>query len=382
MKKRNMLLMSMLLWLGNAWVACAQPVASKYLCKNLEELAGRLQTDYNIDCSRVATYPLQQNTVVVSRNSCREIDHIGFQLFPPLIMEQNPSPAYRFVERYLLQLFLKKSDADINASLREDKVTLRLGTLPLRKEIHKSLAAVLPEIARCQSFVVTTDNNYYAVSWYEGNRQLLLVRFPIQYELLWGMNKKEVENLFYRDLMSYQPAATPKEESVEADYLKVLNDSCLVYEGDFYGIEAMNSNRYYRKGEKGKLLPVCNVWQPEESVCNLFTLYPDNRIQACVVQNLYSHRKLEFEVTLAKLIDFCRSNGCEPYVGIESIENGQVKGMVTLLNRSAGYNHLLYFSTDLRILLRPERFKMDVHLYAYVPTHNIQNLYFDKKQNK
>lgn len=41
----------------------------------------------------------------------------------------------------------------------------------------------------------------------------------------------------------------------------------------------------------------------------------------------------------------------------------------------------MHFNTDLRILEHPEKYKMNIQLYAYVPTHNIHSLFSEKINN-
>ncbi|MGYP005874682701 len=49
--------------------------------------------------------------------------------------------------------------------------------------------------------------------------------------------------------------------------------------------------------------------------------------------------------------------------------------MMILLNRSFGYNHVMHFNAGPRMLEHPEKYKIEIQLYAYVPTHNIHSLF-------
>lgn len=104
---------------------------------------------------------------------------------------------YQFVERYLLELFLLRDDNAINRQLYEDKVSVRFRG-ERRKDVHTALLKVLSELKTNVSLSITTDNSHYSVLWTEKDHPLLYLRFPIQYELLWGMNKKEIEHIFIR----------------------------------------------------------------------------------------------------------------------------------------------------------------------------------------
>ena len=81
---------------------------ARYACRNLQQLAAELGREYDIDCTRARQVPLGRNVLVVTQDSLRRVDHIGLQVFPEHIVRDNPSPVYRFVERYLLELYLRR----------------------------------------------------------------------------------------------------------------------------------------------------------------------------------------------------------------------------------------------------------------------------------
>lgn len=361
----------------------AQDTAGNFQSRKLQEISKLLKEQYGIDCTAAFLDNVSGCPLDVQRNVMNQISHIGFKLFSRQLTESNPSPIYHFAERYLLELYLTENDTALQRKLKEDKVTLYPEGNKTKVVSKRSLTDILPGLANCPSLFVTTDNTYYTMTWNEAGKTRLFLRFPIQYELLWGMNKAEAESLFYPSLCLFkekpQPSTEPGDEA--ASTLTVTEDSCLVSEGEIYAVESMNTNRYYRK-EGQRYVPLHDINHPEMSLRNLFTLEADKRITATVVQRKYGLKKEKFTVQLNRLLSFARQTGCEIFVGIESIEKGKAKGMAIMLNRTMGYNHLLYFDTDLRILQNPEHYKMNIELYAYVPTHNIANLYSDKNKPK
>lgn len=358
----------------------AQAMDSQFLSRKLQEISELLKERQGIDCTATFLDNVAGCPLVVQRNGMNQISHIGFKLFSRQLTESNPSPIYHFAERYLLELCLTENDAALQKKLKEDKVTLYIGNNKEIKVSRRNLSDRLPGLISCPSLFATTDNTCYTMTWNNEGKVLLFLRFPIQYELLWGMNKAEIENLFYPSLSLFkeQPRPTEQLTAEVAEALTVIEDSCLVSEGEMYAVESMNTNRYYRK-EGQRYVPLYDINHPEMSIRNLFTLGADKRIAAAVVQRKYGLKKEKFTVPLSRLLSFARQGGCEIFVGIESIEKGKAKGMAIMLNRAMGYNHLLYFDTDLRILQYPGHYKMNIELYAYVPTHNIANLYSDKK---
>ena len=356
--------------------------APRFANGNLQRLAGQLQAEYGLDCTRPGTQELGQNRLVVTQDSLRRIDHIGLALFPESIVRENPSPVYHFVERYLLELYLPQEQPTPEQRLKEDNVTLRFPSNP-GGSLRDDIARHLPRLDEHTSLLVLTDNHRYSVSIYRGERALFVMRFPIRYELLWGMNKVEAENGFYEALLRYRPpraTAVPPLAAAQASALQPDGDGCLVLTGDSYVIAAVNNDRFYRLAPDGTCRPVLDRTHAEESLRNLF-LMPDLSagITASVTQRMYRRRTLQFDIPLHHLLSFCRTAGCQAYVGIETCTAERVTGTVILLNPSLGYCHQLYFETDIGILDHPRRHKMSLELYAFVPTHNIGNL-FDEKE--
>lgn len=88
-------------------------------------------------------------------------------------MEQNPSPVYTFVERYLLELLLTDNDEGMRHLLEESKVMVRLGQNN-RLLTHARLLSVLREMNSAHSFIITTDNSRYTMVWYHDKEMLFL----------------------------------------------------------------------------------------------------------------------------------------------------------------------------------------------------------------
>lgn len=354
----------------------------KFLNIKLQEIASQLSTTYNLECNAPKSVVLpslcRDKEVVVAMDCFGVINHIGFKLFDRTIAEQNPSPVYNFVERFLLELYLMKDNALIARSLKESKVAWKSEYMK-GKSFTSFLSFVLSRINSSQSIVITTDNSRYAVSWFESGHLLFSMRFPIQYELLWGMNKVEAENHFYSDLLTYRTTKAPLTRTEpDPEYLVAINDTCYCLSGDFYGIDAITSNQYYKKTTEGKYIQLVDLKYPAESIFNLFTISSSPRIQAHVTHKMYGGKKNVFDVPLGTLVNFCKAAGCEVYVGAESLEENMLTGVALMVNRALGYNHLFYFTTDVRILSRPADYLMNVQLNAFVPVHNINNLYGDK----
>lgn len=366
-----------LLLLGGSAPAVGQTV--RYTNSRLQRLAEVMTNRYGVNCSRAATVRLGMHQIVVEKDAFGEVYHIGFRLFSRELMEQSPSPVYRFAERYLLELYLMKSHQEVAARLKEEKVELRffMQEGALLEQLRKAITAVQREL----SFVMTTDNSFYTLLWREQGRPCFLMRFPIQYELLWGMGKQECENSFQQRLQTFsvpkqEPIAAPDEATMEKQ-----KNGCLRCPGDWYEIAEMTTDTYYRRNGK-RLEPVCGENYPVESVHNLFTLLRGGRLTVEITQRRYGGQKTECTAPLAQLLALAQEEGCEAYVGIEQLDEQQIAGCVILINRSMGYNHVGYFSIPLIALKPGSNAAFPLELFTYVPTHNIKNMYEERSQPK
>lgn len=357
---------------------------SRFANRNLRQLAAALEASYEVDCTRPGTTAFGRKRFVVEQDSLGRIVHIGLKIFPDEIVRKYPSPVYHFVERYLLELYLQSDPAETNRRLKEDQVVLRFSDDDTGK-IRHDIDQHLPRFDTNTSLYVLTDNNRYTVTAYQGKKMTFSMNFPIRYELLWGMNKIEAENGLYEALAYYHapqsqpPLPLPANES---NYLQADGEGCFVLPGDTYLIETVNADRFYRQKGGGLYLPVWEQRWAVQSLHNLFQLPIDRGVTASVKQRLYNRRTLEFDIPLHKLLSFCRVSGCRAYMGIETCTTDSVTGTVVLLNPSYGYCHQLYFSVPAALIAEPERHKMKIELYAFVPTHNIGNLFYEKRQKQ
>lgn len=313
-------------------------------------------------------------SMIVEKDGNGRINHVGVKLFDRKIMKDYPSPSYLFVERYLLWILLTKDEARINERIKEDRVSIRSGqslTHSIYNNVYLSLADIKPD----QSFIITTDNSKYAVTWLEDRRAVLSVSFPIQYELIWGVNKKEAESSFKADLLDFVRNVSKYPSDNIPTELEETEKGCFCSDGDFYGLEEITSYRYYHKKEPQGYRLIYNPDYPVESTANLFTGSPDPAIQIQITQRMYGNKRESYTVPLAGFLAFCRANGCEVFVGIENQLEHQIDGSVIIVNRSLGYNHILYFSVDTRIWGEGARYPVVAQLYAFVPMHNVGGLY-------
>ena len=346
--------------------------------EKVKSIAEILYTDYKIDCENSTEAEIDKMAIIIRKNASKKILHIGFKLFPNKTIDKHPSPAYNFIEYYLLNLYLLKEDSIILRQMNEDKVQILFGNKTRKQHLRKQLAEAVSALNRSSSFTIDMTGNNYTMAYADDENKVFKIHFPANHQLLSGMNKKESEQFFYTSLTSF-PGAPCIEDTVDARTLEKIGENCYLQKGETYQIEAMNTNRYYTL-QNGNYLQLADTLQAGRSVQNLFTMQADNRIEANVTLRLYGQKKIDFSIPLHKLLEFCRANGCKVFAGIESAGASSIKGTVILLNQAQGYSHTMSFEVDPRILNRPEAYKIKTDLYTFAPVHNIESIFFENQR--
>ena len=346
--------------------------------EKVKSIAEILYTDYQIDCENSTEAEIDKMAIIIRKNASKKILHIGFKLFPNKTIDKHPSPAYNFIEYYLLNLYLLKEDSIILRQMNEDKVQILFGNKTRKQHLRKQLAEAVSALNRSSSFTIDMTGNNYTMAYADDENKVFKIHFPANHQLLSGMNKKESEQFFYTSLTSF-PGAPCIEDTVDARTLEKIGENCYLQKGETYQIEAMNTNRYYTL-QNGNYLQLADTLQAGRSVQNLFTMQADNRIEANVTLRLYGQKKIDFSIPLHKLLEFCRANGCKVFAGIESAGASSIKGTVILLNQAQGYSHTMSFEVDPRILNRPEAYKIKTDLYSFAPVHNIESIFFENQR--
>lgn len=346
--------------------------------EKVKSIAEILYTDYQIDCENSTEAEIDKMAIIIRKNASKKILHIGFKLFPNKTIDKHPSPAYNFIEYYLLNLYLLKEDSIILRQMNEDKVQILFGNKTRKQHLRKQLAEAVSALNRSSSFTIDMTGNNYTMAYADDENKVFKIHFPANHQLLSGMNKKESEQFFYTSLTSF-PGTPCIEDTVDARTLEKIGENCYLQKGETYQIEAMNTNRYYTL-QNGNYLQLADTLQAGRSVQNLFTMQADNRIEANVTLRLYGQKKIDFSIPLHKLLEFCRANGCKVFAGIESAGASSIKGTAILLNQAQGYSHTMSFEVDPRILNRPEAYKIKTDLYTFAPVHNIESIFFENQR--
>lgn len=316
--------------------------------------------------------------VYVSKDNSGTVNAAGIQLFDKQLinsMDAHNKIICGFVERYLLELLVNQMPGTYK-KLIEDRVKI----FPNADSDNMQRDMIVKALNGC-------DNDTGMEIEYHGSKgkvtltnsneeELLKMEFPMSYELMTGMTKMEAENALYDNLMYFcanHNGDTVKNE-VEEKGLMNYKENIMKTTDNRLDDKDMYGTKYYRKKGK-KLMPLYDGKFPLESVFTLMNgAYDNTDVTAIITVNMYGYKKKKFEIPLKYLTDFFEYNGCELYTGINKADNGMIEGAMVACNRFMNYNHIIVFELNTNIFLNKNNNRINIMLYGYIPTHNVNLL--------
>lgn len=226
-------------------------------------------------------------------------------------------------------------------------------------------------------FSLTDDSTRYQASW-QGVGMKVDLLFPKQYDLLLGYDKYELTQRLITNLSIRQTDFRNAPVKWKESSLQKIRGNVFYDRGDVFMIPQMKSGTYLmKKGTAWSYL--FNAYFPEESVLNLFShAHQMNFLLPFSLAVKGYNSSAAKSIGLADFVSLMISEGCRPYVGIETMDSKQITGTVIYLNRDLMYEHLLYFQLPLEVFHKKDNVRIKAVLYPYIPLNNLENLYADE----
>ncbi len=304
----------------------------------------------------------------------KEVEHIGYAIFPKGMREGAPSPVYNFLERYALQASLPlKRTKTVGRQMYEDEVTFTKGnintllTLWGKENLEFSLENLQHRICRA--------------TWTQNGNVLCSVSFPVNYNLYHGTDLVENQRRLIEDLQRASVTSTSTDEPVTKEQLaKIIEPNYFLLKGDSMYVASLNSDKYYVEGKNDEFSLLFSDRHPVESFANLLmTNSISNNIQASIKLVLYDFKSETINVPLVNMLNYFKAKGCKAYFGVIRSEQEQHTAELLLLNREEGYCHTLKlnFSTS-NVTSRSGT--ISGRMNCYVPISKIKFLFDEKKK--
>ena len=292
------------------------------------------------------------------------------RLFSDEMKAAYPSVIYDFLDRYLYDINHRQRGYELNQRMADDKVIVTEGSID-------NISKLSPEMP----FSLTRNEDAsYEVCWTDtlGNT-LLGLQFPIQFELLLGQPKAEIEKTMRHQLDICSNVVTPQPLNSE---LEKMSDGYLrTIPVTHYYVESLNTATYYQKEKGEKMKPVYGKDQKWYSATNLFHGLIDDTsdYRLYIEQSLYGFNKQSYTISLNQWLNYCVENKLAIYFAIEEEREDGLKALLIAQSHDLGFNHMLS-------IIIPDNFveKRNVTLKAtmnaYIPTDNVKDLYQQYKE--
>lgn len=341
-------------------LACSmQANTASFTTKRLKGMAEYLSLN-GLDTLRTGsyeTYSYKGRPLVIRVNKWGEVEHIGLKLFSSGLRELYPSPAYDFLERYLLERNASPTDREEGTKMQWDRVYFSVG----------SPATAL----RIDSTAEYNANYYelkvYRVAWSVNGKTVLRMTFDMDYQLMSGCTEIELETNFMRSLSRFETSKINRQQNIRFPE----KDTEFIRKGDYFISSFIRDDQYYTKKE-GEWELVRSTKRPMHSVANIMLDTNSNdSIHLKVIMDQYGYKKDTLMSTYRQFIQLCAKEGCIPYYGLKDKGNDTYSSTVFLVNRQGGYLHMLNAIIPLSVIDKPEETIIEGRLYTYIPLFNL-----------
>lgn len=280
----------------------------------------------------------------------------------PCDSETNPVIC-AFLDRYIHELLTwQQPDVSLSQKMRDDKFIVLQGSFENISYFADSTTFSL----------IRYEDKAYEAIWYDGSDTLLHVAFPIQYELLLGKPRIEIEQGLQADISVAPNAGQVAHMPSRLDSIapNIYRSNPMLH----YQIPSLTNSRYYRLDSMCTMVLLCDSMYAYYTLANMFLqgLERDYTIQ--VSQNIYGFRQLHYTISLQQWLAYCTSNRLTSYAAIEEEYEDGYLVLVVAENQDLNYNHILSVLVP-RDFLSNCNAPLQAEISAFVPTHNVADLY-------
>lgn len=302
----------------------------------------------------------------VRTNQLGDISHIGYKLFSDqLVSAYGYSPAFDFLERYLLELDLGLDGKTPQQRMDVDRVMITKGTMAMLKQIGESTPFGIEYVKR----------RLYRVTWTIKGKPLT-ISFQADCQLLMGCDALQLEQRVTRDVPRQSKERKPvaallkdwsKAKVSKADSLQILDDGSYL------------SNQIVRKlyMVDSASIPYASAKNVSLSVNNIMQTGFYSSIPMDIVLDKYGYKVDTLHVTLRQFLAYCEAEHGKIYMGIKKVSKTELSGTLFILNEQMAYNHVLSFEFPLGVFQK-QPLAIKARLYAYVPLQNVTEKFFNQ----
>lgn len=348
-----------------AQICVATPYHNVRLSKIANAVGVNLPDTIGKNTNNDTLYTFKGKPLRIRTNAFGDVCHIGYKLFHnELMAAYGESPAFDFLERYLLELDLLLDGKTLQQRLDVDNVVITKGNINMLRMVNEN----------CPFSIQYIKRRGYRVTWTVKGKPVT-VAFQADCQLIKGCNMIEMDSLLVRDL--------PKHHSLDNQTIlkgwenakvSTSQDARILDNGNY--LSNLISSKLYFRTVNGKEELVCSKGSVAKSINNIMlTGIFRNAISLRLAVDKYGYQTDSLLVTLQQFVSFCRAEGAKIYMGIKTVSQKELSGTLFILNEPLAYNHVLSFRFPI-CLLQGKDDVVDAKLYPYIPLQNIVEKYF------
>lgn len=301
---------------------------------------------------------------------------LGAKLFSDGIRKEYDPVILSFVERLWVELLLRNTTASQSSLLKEYGVRIVLGGYPLGSGSFTNLSQALAALNSLSSLSITTGGNEIDMFMRDQAGSTMHIYIPASRDLLFPYDKKEHEEVLVKELFDSK-AQYSQTIPESTDFIKTDN-GLLAVGGECYMIDSLNNNVFF--GSDRKIL--FNRAYPDETMRNILMCAAKKEDihgkRLNIRLHTYNKEMGILTMSLEQVLAFFQQQGVKFYTGNLG-DNGN-KHQCLLAMYHPVYNYINILSVS----FLPEQLDatgitfIDADLSAFIPQHNIKNLFQEK----
>jgi hypothetical protein len=257
------------------------------------------------------------------------------------------------------------------------QLTFYLQDQDLRFGVIKDFDDLLSFINTSTHFTLAKNNYLFFAEW-KNNEQVLKLKFPNDYQLITGRNKKELDDELFKSIGNML-VLNPSPDKTEISDRAIDSFPVPVITGSKF-LNLLSSDVFYRHVANDSIL-VFDQGSIPLSVPNLFL---NNRLSGgrtlVITQNLYGQRTITYNISLLKFKSFFETDFTN-FIGMERNEPDLIEGTLVIYHKYFNFIHMLHFKTNSSEIFSNSGNIM-ADFYSNIPLHNVSDLFKDFKPEK
>lgn len=307
---------------------------------------------------------LKDATIVVQHNDKKQLQHLGLSLtFYP---SKNDSLVEKYTERLFLYILFSTHQSNVLNYIKHYGIKTNNSSSSLNRaewqRIIKSLYKATLSITQEKGLFIVSKNS---------TANPLAITFPIDINLITGMNKAELEQKMLSKIQKNRnhKLAAPQKPVVDRK-IKPYKDNLYIAEGANFEIDNFRGDRYLRK-HNTQYQPIFSDQYPAESFANLFLEHIKENILINATFKLYKNTQKQIKTTLP-----IWKNSVEeymmPYIGISEVNQQTLSATIIYHHPIYNYLHMMVAKVDRKEFFIATKPTIEAQIYLYIPRADLK----------